>query len=208
MFEMFIELLNDTLHETGLIFKSIPEGAWQFLAFTAAIAAAFGAFLSARATRLAAQGQLFSQLLAQYSSDEMNLALMKMGWFNNLRKKNQKEFLAKIKTTVSNRMDEKSVKATDPEGVNACRRRVSHFFRTVLSLYENKRTIDKKFFQHICQKLSGFELLYAVVEHFEKEINPNYDRDSFTRLLHLSGRDDIQELEKLRPPKKINGEDF
>ena len=197
---IFTDLLNDMLDETDLIIASIPEGVWQFLAFAAAAAAAVGAFLSARATRLSAQGQLFSQLLAQYSSDEMNLALMKMGVFDNLRRRDKNEFLVKVRTLVGNRMDERSVKATDPKGVNACRRRVTHFFLTLLELYENKQMIDKTSLQHICG-YDSFALLYTVVEYFEKEINPNYDRDSFTRLLQLSGRDDIQELEKLRPPE-------
>ena len=202
--EILVELFNDTLNEIGVILALIPEGVWKFLTFTAAAAAAVGAFLSARAVRLTSRGQLFSQLLAQYSSDEMNLALMKMGLFDSLRRKDKEEFFAKVKTTVSNRMDEKSVKAIDPEGVNACRRRVSHYFQTILRLYENKQIIDKDFLQHICS-FSGFELLYSVVEHFEKEIGKEkggYNRDMFTRLLYLSGRHDIRELEKLRPLKE------
>ena len=94
--------------------------------------------------------------------------------------------------------------AQKEEGVDSSRRQVSHFFQTVLRLYENKQTIDKSFLQHICS-FSGFELLYAVVEHFEIEIGKTtkgYNRDIFTRLLYLSGRNDIHELEKLRPPNK------
>ena len=205
--EIFIELLNDTLHEIGLIFTSIPEGVWQFMVFAAATAAAVGAFLSARATRLAAQGQLFSQLLLRYSSEEMRFSLLKMESRYILRKESEKEFCKVVKTNVRNRVNKDGPKAEEPLGIDACRRHVSYFFRTALWLYENKRTIDLVFLRHLCG-LDDFELLYAVVEHYEYEINEAYDRDSFTRLLHLSGRDDIQKLEELRPPKEINNKGF
>jgi len=199
--ETFIELLNDTLHETNLIIASIPDGVWQFLAFTAAATAAIGAFLSARATRIAAQGQLFSNLLTRYSSEDMREALLKMGELYKARLKDgDRVFRERVKTIVGNRSKAKSSK-----GIDSCRRQVSHFFQTVLRLYENKETIDKAFFQHICKSCSGFKLLYAVVEHFEVEIGKEtngYNRDIFTRLLRLSGRSDIQELEKLRPSNK------
>jgi hypothetical protein len=79
--EMLIELFHDTFNLIGVILASIPKGLWQFLAFAAAFAAAVGAFLSARATRLATQGQLFLQLLAQYSSETMRKSLLSMSSF-------------------------------------------------------------------------------------------------------------------------------
>lgn len=89
--EIYIDLLNDTLYETGIIIASIPMEVWQLLACAAAVAAAVGAFLSARATRLAAQGQLFSNLLTRYSSEEMRKALLEMGNLKRIRQQSEKK---------------------------------------------------------------------------------------------------------------------
>jgi hypothetical protein len=107
-------------------------------------------------------------------------------------------------------VSEKGIHAKRAEGVDSSRRQVSHFFQMVLRLYENKRRIDKDSFQHICMNFSGFELLYEVVEYFEKEIGREtngYNRDVFTRLLYLSGRDDIKRLEEFRPTNELNSKE-
>ncbi len=171
------------------------------IAATAAIGtllAAFFAWYSARTMKSLARGQLFSDLLLGYSSEEMRLSLMKMGFLRDLRLENEARFHVKVQELVKARVDKEGVHAIDAGGIDASRRRISHFFLMVLELYENKRLIDKAFLRHICG-FASFRLLYEVVEHFEKEINPDYARDSFTRLLYLSGRRDVDKLEGLRP---------
>ncbi len=160
--------------------------------------AAFFAWYSARTVKSLTRGQLFSDLLLRYSSEEMRLSLMKMGVLRDLRLENEAGFHTKVQELVKARAGKEGVHATDAGGIDACRRRISHFFLMVLELYENRRLIDKAFLRRICG-FGGFRLFYEVVEHFEKEINPDYARDSFTRLLYLSGRRDVDKLEGLRP---------
>jgi hypothetical protein len=197
--------IDDLIHLVlGSAFTAASALPWwlgagcQVLAIMIAMAAAIFAYRSARATRIAAQGHLFSELLLRYSSEEMRLSLLKMAYYHKLRESGEGKFHERVKELVAGRINEQGVTARRLEGVDALRRRVSHFFQMVLELYENKQLIDKAFLQHICS-FSGFALLFSVVEHFEQEINPAYDRASFNRLLELSGREDADELASLRP---------
>lgn len=208
--EMLIEVLNDALHKTYLVLASIPEGLWQFLAFAAAAAAAIGAFLSARATRLTARGQLFSDLLKIYSAEKMYDSLRTMSKLHNLRDKKEQitpNFVRRVLQHRKQNTKSKQPNSKEPgeyKKLELARRHVSHFFQIAFRLFKTKETISKEFFQHICE-MSGLKLVYGAVEWLEFAINAEYNRNLFSELLMTSGKTnfELEMLEKLRPAKEF-----
>jgi hypothetical protein len=216
--DILIELLNDALNETGHVFASIPEGVWQFLAFAAAAAAAVGAFMSARVTRLTAQAQLFSQLRFQYSSDEMRESLEIIGSFREARQTEEATFFEGLKQYLTGEHIEVKINRRTETGlsgkqlinkehkeVNQARRRISHFFQNAFELFSNNNALNKRSFYSI-YGLDGFEILFSVVEWLEFANNRQYKREKFTDILEHSGRpqDEIDSLNRLRPPRSWN----
>src|SRR5262249_33874912 len=67
--------------------------------------------------------------------------------------------------------------------VDASRRRVSHFFSSIVDLRDAglvpKRT------EKLLTDFDGLDLLYSVVEPLERELNPGYDKTRFDKLREL-----------------------
>jgi hypothetical protein len=172
--------------------------ALELIAVGIAAVAALFAFLSGRAAKHAMQGQFFHEFLCRYSSDEMHRALHYMGEISRAKKRDEKEFLKIVTQYRENRLTSRSG-ASEPSEVDQARRAISHFFLTALELHDYGRGLDRRLLGILCAR-DGFDLLYDVVEWYEQALNPKYKRERSTRLLGLSGRDNVAELMDRRPP--------
>ena len=168
----------------------------------ATAAAAWAAYYAAQATRQAAQGQLFYELLRRYSSAEMHEALKHMGEIAKERKENEGKFEGHLATYARGK-SVGGVLKWQVADVDRSRRAVSHFFVTALELYDHNRSLDEKLLKAVCG-VDVFRLFYLAVEWLERPKNPKYNRKAFTRLLDLSDRDDAEELTQLRPPAGLD----
>jgi len=184
------------------IWEGIWQGIWQVIpeiAVVFAAIAAYGACLSAVATRRAVQGQLFANLLRDYSSKDMHEALKKLQEVKRKKEKDVDYWNTMIKHWNDNRKDMTNIEAAYPD-VNEARRRVSHYFTTALELHQNKNCIGDCFLKVICR--GNVELLYGIVEHLEYALNERYARDQFTKILDFCERDIVAHLEAIRPKQK------
>lgn len=204
--------------------KSKSENGWQginvIIAILVLIAtgfAAYAAYKSYRITQSIAQTNLYYHRQAIYSSGEMLRALGLMEDFYTMRDKDKESFNKalmqyrynnnpRVEWETKNEKGETIAQYAlvhDYSEVKQARRQISHFFLTTFEMF-TKKDLDKASFQKICA-YGAFEFLYNVVEWFElaDTYGWKYDRDTFTKLLHQSGRPPkkIEELEKLRPPK-------
>jgi len=187
------------------------------LVLIATIFAAYAAYQSYRITKRVAQVSLYYQRQAIFSSSEMleALGLMEELSLNRdqdkdtfikavLRYRNRESIETKLKRMNEKGKDIRIISHTNRyETVKRSRRQVSHFFLRTFEMFKNK-DLDKVSFQKICAYRS-FKFLYHVVEWLElaDAYALRYDRDTFTKLLHQSGRSqkEIEELEKIRPPE-------
>jgi phosphate/sulfate permease len=199
-----------------ICFWHVVDKILPILVLIATIAAAIAAYMSFWVTRKI----LYYQLLTRYSSPEMGKALEIIRVLSSLRdiatKKTEFIILKDYRlwregqisyTSLKKEIKDKNGKVFvfnyDCYEVDGARRQVSHFFITAFEMFTKAKVLDKASFQTICAYRS-FKFLYYVVEWFEVanatswEFDPDYD---FTKLLELSGRKDIEELEKLRPPR-------
>jgi len=223
---VFLLLFLPSLFFPLLVFfgKSSLENGWQGINVIVAILvliatgfAAYAAFQSYRTTRRIAQVGLYYQRQAIYSSGEMLEALGLMEELSLNRDQDKDAFIKAVlryrnRESVETIWKRKNEKGKDIqrishinryETVKRSRRQVSNFFLTSFEMVMNK-DLDKASFQKICA-YGSFKFLYHVVEWLElaDAYAWKYDRDTFTKLLYQSGRprNEIKELEKLRPPK-------
>jgi hypothetical protein len=207
-------ILGMSFHLWWLVVLLI-ESLWRVIPVAVAALAAYFSYRSARATRLAAQGHLFYELLRRYSSEEMLKALNVVAEFRKAQERDKAKFLQAVSMYKAGDRIEVDWKVKKGEGeyserlvnqtweeVNQARRQISHFFITALELYENNQALGRTFFSNICS-FDGFVLLYSVVEWLELAHNPNHNRDKFTNLLYQCGRakDEVEQLDRLRPPR-------
>jgi hypothetical protein len=204
--------------------KLSSEDRWQsvniiiaFLVLMATGFAAYAAYKSYRITQSIAQTNLYYHRQAIYSSDDMLIAFGLMEELS-LKRDEDKDAFIKILKRYRNRdlvpvrwqvKDEKgrviggSTTTYQYRDVKKARRQVSHFFLTTFEMFASG-DLDKASYQKICAYKS-FYFLYNVIEWLElaDAYGWKYDRDTFTMLLHQSGRSprEIEELEKLRPPE-------
>lgn len=158
--------------------------------------AAYFAKRSADATKATAQGQLFYELLRRYSSNDMHDALRLIGEMAEFRAQDEQKFQEGLSLYRKNLGFHQ--RKWQPTDIDHARRPVSHFFLTALELYEHGRSLDEDLLKAIC-RLDGFSLLYHVIEWLELAKKTDYDRERFTRLLDLSGRQDVDKLKRCRP---------
>lgn len=166
------------------------------LVLIATICAAYAARQSKYATQRASQESLNYQLQAKYSSNEMHEALKIIEDLFDTRIQDKAAFLNEVKTYHSWCLTKKRL--IQYEKTNQARRQISHFFKIVFERF-SKKALDEDSFRDFCT-YDSFKFLYYVIEWLELAFNPDYDRKTFTELLEQSGRDDIEDLKKKRPP--------
>jgi len=173
--------------------------------------AVYIAFQSKREARAAVQVNLFSQLMARYSSPEMGNALDIIWELFATRRHSKKIFLKVLKKYYDRELN-LSVFCADVEGgtryqffnhryekTNDARRQVLCFFTLSFDLFADFKVLDAFYFKNICS-IDNFKFLYHVIEWLELALNPDYDKKTFTKLLEQSGRKDIKDLKEQRPP--------
>lgn len=163
-------------------------------------------------TRITAQMNLFYQHMARYSAIETHNALGIIGKLSETRNQEEGVFLEVVEKfhNKENIHHVNRRKAGKPHSVcvlqlqykdiNEARRQVSHFFTFSFELFADFGVLDAVYFEKIC-RLDTFKFVYHVVEWLELALNPEYARETFTGLLEQSGRNDIEDLRKLRPPE-------
>lgn len=186
------------------------------VAICAAICAIYVAIQSKREARLAAQVNLFYQLMARYSSPEMGKALDIMRDLFETRVQDEAAFIKVVKkyrnkdfslSILRHPTGNIVVQVGEPlelfrhnyEETNQARLQVSSFFTFTFDLFTDFRVLDDIYFKKICS-IDTFKFLYHVIEWLELALNPDYARKTFTDLLKQSGRNDIEDLESRRPP--------
>jgi len=120
--------------------------------------AAIGAFLSARATKNAAQAQILFNFLDEYSSKKMGKYLADLAEYKKIKAEDSKT-----------RLDLQNAE----KAAEDARRPIKHFFFKAQRI-KNAGFIDDRFMKQICG-LAGFELLFEIIEPMEKDlglINP------------------------------------
>ncbi len=141
-----------------------------------ALGAAIAAWLSARATSRAAEGQLFSVHYAEYGTPEMLRSLRVLRLW---RSEQGDEFELKWKRA----LDAGKPQAHD---VDLARRQVKFYFMKVLSLYE-AGYVSPRFLKELAA-VDGVNILYDIVEPLEYAFNPRFDASQFESLRKLIGR--------------------
>lgn len=140
------------------------------------LGAAVAAWLSARATKRAAEAQLFSALYSEYGASDMLRALRILrAW----RSDQGDEFEVEWKR----RLDRGDLQAQEVDGA---RRRVKHYFIHSLRLYE-AGYVSKRLLKEL-GAVDGVNILYDIVEPLEYALNANYDHARFARLRKICGR--------------------
>jgi len=166
--------MDSTAIRTWLCFinPTTLTGITAFATFLAAVAA----WLSARATKKAAEAQLFSIHFAEYGKPEMSHSLRVLrAWKDDMGK----EFTGIWKK--ARVAGEK--RALD---VDQARRQVKFYFMSPLRMWEAK-FVSKRFLRKI-SAVSGINILYEIVEPLEFALNPDYDRSAFEKLRKLCGQ--------------------
>ena len=141
-----------------------------------ALGAAIGAWLSARATRSAAEAQLFSRFMEEYGTPQMLTALRTL---RNWKAKQGDEFEEKYR---------KALGEADPNvhKVEQARRLVKFYFLKALRLYE-AGFVTQRFLKEVAA-VDGVNILYDIVEPLEYALNPAYNKSKFERLRKICGR--------------------
>jgi len=161
------------------------------VAACSAIAAAVSAYFSSRSSQTAvdvaatardaaktaadvAATNLILKFRDQYASDKMLIDLHNLGaWHDNHRSSNFAETWRKKR------------EQGDKEAltVDASRRRVSHFFSSIVDLYDTGLIPER--IKKLLIDFDGLDVLYSVVEPLERELNPGYNRTTFETLRKL-----------------------
>jgi hypothetical protein len=141
-----------------------------------ALGAAIAAWKSARETRRAAEGQLFSDFYVEYGTPEM---LRSLRILRNWKANNGNEFEIAWKK----KLDEDD---EDAHKVDRARRHVKFYFLRALRLYESGY-VSIEFLKGVCA-VDGINILYDIVEPLEFALNPAFDRSKFNRLRQFCGR--------------------
>jgi hypothetical protein len=141
-----------------------------------AVIAAIGAFLSARATRNAAEGHLVSSFLNEYASPDM---LRHLRVLRNWKSEKEGGFEEKWR---------KALESAESEAlrVDQARRYVKNYFLKALRLYESGY-VTETFLKQVTA-VDGINIIYDIVEPLEYALNPAYDKDRFEKLRQLCGR--------------------
>lgn len=199
-------------------FRALLIYSWQvldaispFLVLGISFVAVYIAIKSKREARIATQVNLFSQLMARYSSPEMGKALDIMWELFDTRRQNKQTFLKVLKKYHDEELSLSvfcdDVEVGTPyqffnhryEETNEARRQVLCFFTLSFDLFADFKVLDSFYFEKICS-IDTFKFLYHVIEWLELALNPDYNRKTFTKLLEQSGRKDIEDLKEQRTP--------
>ncbi len=195
--------LSHTISSLLSYFWQVLDAISPFLVLIASVTAAIAAIWAFKLSRRI----LYYQLLSRYSSPEMGEALDIIWRFSRLREEEGKVFLNIVKIyrnkedihfKYDGEFQRSFLLGLEYKEINQARRQLSYFFMTTFDMF-TKKDLDKASFQKICA-YDSFELLYRVVEWFELALNPHYAREKWTDLLKQSGRKDIEDLKKQRPP--------
>ncbi len=202
--------LSHTVSSLLIYFWQVLDKILPLLVLIVAICAVYIAIQSKRESRIfaqeariAAQGGLYFQIMARYSSNDMNNALLFIGKLFHMREQNNIEFLKVVKKyyiwALNNTVPQ--VSSIYPcEEIHQARRQVSHFFQSSFDLFTKFKVLDEVYFKEICS-MDVFKHLYYVTEWLEFALSSTYPRKKFTKLLEQSGREDIEYLEGRRPPE-------
>ena len=160
-----------------------------------AIAAAFsaiGAWLSARATKLTSEAQLFSRFMEEYGAYEMVTALRNL---RNWKAENGDEFEEKWRKALDN-------SESQAHEVDKSRRLVKFYFLKALRLYTSG-FVSKKFLKQVIS-VDGINILFEIVEPLEYALNPAYNKSNFKKLKTLCKSKGTGRL--IRPVPVVNTE--
>lgn len=154
-----------------------------------ALGAAIAAWLSARATKRAAEGHLFSTHYAEYGTPEMlrSLRVLRL-WKSD----NGDEFELNWKKA----LDAGEERAHD---VDRARRQVKFYFLRALRLYQ-AGYVSRRFLKELAA-VDGLNILYDIVEPLEYALNPRFDASKFELLSKLCGRPGTGRLIAPVPPE-------
>ncbi len=141
-----------------------------------ALCAALASAYSARQTRLASEGQLFSDLYAEYGRPEMLKALRIL---RNWKSEKGYEF----EVVWKNSLDSRNREAGE---VDEARRHVKAYFMRAVRIYQ-AGYVSKRFVREVCS-VDGINILYDVVEPLEYALNPAFDGSKFELLRKICGR--------------------
>ena len=186
------------------IWQLLLQKIWEAIIPLGALGAAIGACLTAYKMKRIEQMRFFTELLSEYSSPSMENALKTLGDIKERKDEDSEFWKDFVKFWKENRKKRSKIYKEYP-GVSEARRRVSHHYTTALELYLNKKCINKRFLEIICQGDGFKRFLFGVVEHLEQALNPEYARWQFDKLLELSGlsEKEMSKLQRTRPPKKL-----
>lgn len=203
--------LSHTISSLLSYFWQVLDAISLFLVLGISGVAVYIAIQSKREAKVAAQMSLFYQHMAKYSSIEMHEALEIIGELFDTRRQNEAAFSKVVKRYLNKDFSVSAlmshVEAGTPselfrhnyEETHQARRQVSHFFRFSFDLFSEFKVLDDVYFEKICS-IDTFKFLYHVIEWLELAFNPDYARKAWTDLLEQSGREDIEDLKKQRPP--------
>ncbi|MFP5468953.1 MAG: hypothetical protein ACLGGZ_04350 [Alphaproteobacteria bacterium] len=148
------------------------------LALTAigSLGAALAAAYSARQIQLVSEGQLFSDLYAEYGRPEMLKALRILrNWKNE--KGHEFEVVWKKSLDSGNR---------EAGEVDEARRHVKAYFMRAVRIYQ-AGYVSKRFVREVCS-VDGINIFYDIVEPLEYALNPAYDTSKFLLIRKICGR--------------------
>lgn len=180
-----------------------------------ATCAAFFAFLSAKNTKDAANANLASNLLNEYSSDEMSSSIrLIIDYFNNQYLKDQEQAFLQFKIkklatpptigdSISPRIktiveqiglaDHKALSEAVFGELDKARRKIHWHYKSVYKLYE-KNLIDRKVLK-VVTDTNGYEVFCNIVIRMSRDIHPGKDAEQ-----HFQWFD---EMKKGFPPKNL-----
>ncbi len=176
------------------------------------VCAIYVAIQSKRQARAANQMNLFYQIMARYSSPEIGEALEIIWWLSETREEEEGVFLEVVKKyrnkeniynvnwSVEGVFKKSYYVGLDYKEINQAQRLVSQFFTLTFDLFTDFEVLEAVYFKKICS-IDTFKFLYHVNEWLELALNPDYARKTWTDLLEQSGRKDIKDLKRLRPPE-------
>ncbi len=141
-----------------------------------ALGAALASAYSARQTRLAAEGQLFSNLYAEYCRQDMLDALRLL---RDWKSSNPGEF----EHIWKKKLDSSDAAAYE---VDKARRYVKGYFMRAVRIYQAGYA-SKRFVREVCS-VDGINILYDIVEPIEYALNPDYDKSKFELIREICGR--------------------
>jgi len=146
------------------------------LSAVGAVIAAMGAFLSSRATRKAAEAELFSNFMEDYGGAEMREA---MDALTDWRSKHKSAWKADFKAALA-------ADDADALAVNNARRLLKYYFLKALRLHD-AGYVTKWFLRQVCN-VDGINILYDTVEPLDLIANPNERQSQLHRLQQICPR--------------------